>query len=26
MIDQLEKHGARYPVDESGKELKPKIP
>jgi len=26
MIDQLEKHGAQYPVDESGKELKPKIP
>lgn len=26
MIKQLEKHGAKYPVDESGKELRPQVP
>ncbi len=26
MVSQLEKHGALYPVSESGEELKPKIP
>jgi arylsulfatase A-like enzyme len=26
MIGELEKHGALYPVDESGNELKPKVP